>query len=259
VNLEKMSNIVIERIELYQIRQKLVRPFQTSYGVIRHKDCILVSAYSEGLVGWGECVASAYPQYSYETIKTAWHVLEDFLIPTVLGRNIDGIDSIPSFSAIRGHNMAKAALENALWDLLAKSKGLPLCQLLGGVRHQIEVGTSIGIQSTIEALLDRVAQSVESDNYQRINIKIKPGWELKPIQKIRDIYPTVQLIVDGNTAFSLTDIKLFQQLDKFNLLMIEQPLGFDDIVDHAKLQSNVATPICLDESIRSASIMRNFN
>ncbi len=240
----------IEQIRLYQIKQKLPTLFKTSYGVNTHKNCILISVHTQGLVGWGECVASEHPSYSYETVKTARHILEDFLIPITMQCDLDTVDDLPDFSSIRGHFIAKAALENALWDLLAKSQDVSLSQIIGGVKTKVEIGCSIGIQKDIPTLLDKVAIRLD-DGYKRIKIKIKPGSDIEPVRAIREHYPDIQLMVDANSAYSLADTPLFQELDLFNLLMIEQPLAHDDIIDHAKLQTIINTPICLDESLYS--------
>jgi o-succinylbenzoate synthase len=240
----------IEQIRLYQIKQKLPNLFKTSYGIENYKNCILLSVHSQGLVGWGECIASEHPSYSYETVKTAKHILEDFLIPRVMQSELDNVENLPSFSQIRGHFMAKAAIENALWDLLAKSQDISLSQMIGGVKTKVEIGSSIGIQKDIPTLLDKVATRLD-DGYKRIKIKIKPGWDIEPVQAIREHYPDIQLMVDANNAYTLADTSLFQELDLFNLLMIEQPLAHDDIIDHAKLQEIINTPICLDESLYS--------
>jgi O-succinylbenzoate synthase len=243
--------MIIERIELHQISQKLVHPFRTSFGTQVERPCILVAVHSEGLVGWGEHVAHHDPSYSYETIKTGWHILSDYLAPSILGQNVTSAqDVVSKYKWVRGHPMAKAALENAVWDLLAKAQGVPLSQLLGGVREQVEVGVSIGIQPSLEAFLERVNQFVDK-GYGRIKMKIEPGWELEPIAAVRRQHPAIKLMADANSAFSLEHAELFRQMDQFNLLMIEQPLHYDDIADHAKLQAQVNTPICLDESIHS--------
>ena len=224
----------IEQIRLYQIKQKLPTLFKTSYGVNTHKNCILISVHTQGLVGWGECVASEHPSYSYETVKTARHILEDFLIPITMQCDLDTVDDLPDFSSIRGHFIAKAALENALWDLLAKSQDVSLSQIIGGVKTKVEIGCSIGIQKDIPTLLDKVTTRLD-DGYKRIKIKIKPGSDIEPVRAIREHYPDIQLMVDANSAYTLADTPLFQKLDLFNLLMIEQPLAHDDIIDHAKL------------------------
>jgi O-succinylbenzoate synthase len=246
----------IERIELYHIVQDLVHPFRTSFGTQTARPCVLVAVYSEGVVGWGECVAHDKPSYSYETIDTAWHVLSDFLIPPILGLDIsEPSDILPHFSWVRGHPIAKAALENAVWDVVARSRGISLSEMLGGVRNRVEVGVSIGIQPTLQGLLDRVDQFV-AEGYQRIKMKIEPGWELEPIQAVRTRYPDIKLMADANSAFTLEHVSLFQEMAPFNLLMVEQPLHHDDIVDHAKLQAQIDTPVCLDESIHSPNHAR---
>ncbi len=246
----------IERIELHYISQPLVHPFRTSFGTQTKRPCILVAVYSEGLAGWGECTAHYDPGYSYETIKTAWHVLSDFLIPPNLGQEVTTPEDVTNrFSKIRGHQMAKAALENAVWDLLAKAKGVSLSEMLGGVRDRIEVGVSIGIQPTLQGLLERVDQFIEK-GYRRIKMKIEPGWELEPLSEVRKRHPEVKLMADANSAFTLEHVELFQAMEPLNLLMIEQPLHYDDIFDHAKLQAQINTAICLDESIHSPNHAR---
>jgi len=242
----------IERIELHHISQPLVHPFRTSFGTQLERPCILVAVYGEGLVGWGECVAHSDPGYSYETIDTAWHVLRDFLIPPLLGREITSPQEVAAgFEWVRGHPMAKAGLENAIWDLLARANEESLGQMLGGgKRDRVEVGVSIGIQPTVAGLLDRVDHFI-AKGYRRIKMKIEPGWELEPLTEVRQRHPSIKLMADANSAFSLDYVPLFQQMDDLDLLMIEQPLHFDDIADHAKLQAQVKTPICLDESIHS--------
>ena len=246
----------IERIELHHVSQQLVHPFRTSFGTQVERSCILVAVYSQGLVGWGECVASRDPGYSYETISTAWHILSEFLIPPVIGLEISSPrDVIDRFGKVRGHQMAKASLENAVWDLLARAQGLPLANILGGVRDRVEVGVSIGIQPTLEGLLERVGQFVDQ-GYGRIKMKIEPGWELEPLSAVRELYPTIKLMADANSAFSLDHVQLFQAMEPLDLLMIEQPLYYDDIVDHAKLQAQLKTSICLDESIHAPSHAR---
>jgi len=246
----------IERIELHHISQELVHPFRTSFGTQTERPCILVTVYSENLAGWGECTASLDPGYSYETITTAWHILSEFLIPRIIGQDITTPQEVSAkLKGVRGHPMAKASLENAVWDLFAKAKGMPLSEMLGGVRDRVEVGVSIGIQPTLQGLLDRIGQFIDK-GYRRIKMKIEPGWELEPISAVRQRHPAIKLMVDANSAFSLEDAPLFQQMEPYNLLMIEQPLHYDDIADHAKLQAQINTPICLDESIHSPNHAR---
>lgn len=239
----------IERVELHHVSQQLVHPFRTSFGTQIERSCILVSVYSEGLVGWAECPTSLDPGYSYETVGTAWHILSDFLVPANVGQEVSSPeDVIERYQKVRGHQMAKSSFENAIWDLLAKAQGVPLSQMLGGVRERVEVGVSLGIEPSIEKLIERVNLFI-GRGYGRIKMKIEPGWEIKPLSAVRELHPTIKLMADANSAFSLDHAGLFQEMDDLNLLMIEQPLHYEDIADHAKLQAQVKTPICLDESI----------
>lgn len=242
----------IERIELHHIEQPLVHPFRTSFGTKTVRPCVLVAVHSEGLTGWGECTASAWPGYSYETVSTAWHVLQDFMIPKLIGQEMSApVDATSCFKGIRGHEMAKSAIENSVWDLLAKAKNVSLSQLLNRPSdhsERVEVGVSIGIQPTLSGLLDRVSRFVEQ-GYRRIKIKIEPGWEMEPLTAVRKLYPEIKLMADANSAFTLDHVSLFQEMDGLDLLMIEQPLHYEDIYEHSKLQSQIKTSICLDESI----------
>jgi O-succinylbenzoate synthase len=241
----------ITRIELHHISQPLVQPFRTSFGTETDRPSIMAAVYAGNVVGWGECTASDDPGYSYETTQTAWHILSDFLVPALLGQEITDPRQTPAlFSRVRGHPMAKAALENAVWDLAARVQGVPLQNLLGGSRRRVEVGVSIGIQPTLATLLNLVDAFIDK-GYRRIKIKIEPGWELEPLTQIRRRHPDIKLMADANSAFTLAHAALFRQMDNLNLLMIEQPLHHDDIADHAKLQAQIKTPICLDESIHS--------
>jgi len=209
-----------------------------------------------GFTGYGECVAAVEPGYSYETAMTAWHILSDFLVPAVLGQ---GLADIPSFIAhyarVRGNPLAKAGLEMAAWDVLGQAQDRSLAQMLGGVRDRVEVGVSVGIQPTTAALVERVGRYI-GEGYARIKIKIKPGRDLTDARAVRAAYPSIRLQVDANSAYQLADAPLFQQMDDLNLLLIEQPLGEDDIYDHSRLQPQLRTPICLDESILSADHAR---
>jgi len=246
-----MKPMKIERIELHHIDLPLVHPFETSFGREVTRPCILVAVYASGLTGWGECTAGSGPWYSSETIGTAWHVLRDFLIPAVLGQRVTSpADVVSRFRRVRGHPMAQAGLENAVWDLLAQAQGVSLASLLGGQRDRVEVGVSVGIKPTLGALLDRVAQHV-AEGYGRVKLKIKPGWDVEVVRAVRERWPDLPLQVDGNSAYTLADAPVFQELDQFDLLLIEQPLHYDDIVDHARLQAELRTPLCLDESIHS--------
>ncbi len=206
--------------------------------------------------GYGECTAAEDPLYNSETTETAWHILSDFVIPRLLGRSLErAAEAAALLNPIRGNRMAKAALETTLWDLEARRSGLPLWRHLGGVHSEIACGVSIGIRESIDALLAVVRKEVAS-GYKRVKIKIKPGWEIAPLQAIRAEFPTLPLMVDANSAFTLEDLGLFRKLDQLRLMMIEQPLAHDDIVDHAALQREIQTPLCLDESIHHAEDAR---
>ncbi len=243
--------MLIEKIELYHVKLELVSPFVTSMGVETDEEHIIIRVDGEGLTGWGESVAEGTPYYSYETVKTAWHILSDFLIPQILGKNIYNVDeAINMWMRVRGHRMAKAGLEAALWDLFAKSENKSLSKCLGGVKDKIDVGVSIGIQSSTKELIAKT-EGYLREGYKRIKIKIAPGQDLKYIAALRKEFPEILLQVDANSAYTLNDINLFQQMDKYDLLLIEQPLGHDDIYDHSKLQRTIRTPLCLDESIHS--------
>jgi O-succinylbenzoate synthase len=241
----------IDRVTLSHLRMPLVSPFETSFGRSIDRECILLEAEAEGLVGFGECVADRDPGYSYETTVTAWHILKDFLLPMVLGHEFVGpADFWPRFEQVRGHYMAKAGIEMALWDLVGKAKSCSLREMLGGMYKKVEVGVSVGIQASPEAL----AQTVDGylkHGYQRIKIKIKPGRDVVDTQVLRKRFPLIRLQVDANSAYTLATVEALQPLDDLNLLLIEQPLQDDDIWDHRTLQSRFRTPICLDESIHT--------
>jgi O-succinylbenzoate synthase len=246
----------IDRIELREIQMPLVHFFETSFGRTTTRRIVLVRIDAAGLTGWGEVTAGEQPFYSYETPETAWHILRDFLIPWTLGKDWGAPGDVAArFRPIRGHNMAKAALENALWDIAAQQQNLPLAKLLGGTLEEIPCGVSIGIQNSIQDLLDKIAREVAA-GYQRIKVKVKPGWDLNVLEAIRSRFPRLLLMADANSAYSLADTAHLKEFDRFCLMMIEQPLGWDDLLDHAKLQREIATPICLDESIHSADDAR---
>ena len=241
----------IERIELHHIKMRLKHPFVTSFGEEHDRECLLVRVYSEGLDGWGECVASREPGFSYETVETAWHVLRDFFIPAILNNPIAHPRELKQhLQAYKGHPLARAGLEMALWDLLGKLDGKCLRALLGGDKHSVEVGVSVGIQENPEAMIEKVGEYLFS-GYGRIKVKIKPGADLEVVKVVRDRYPDTNLQVDANAAYALRDTPLFKDLDSLGLSMIEQPLAEDDLIDHAELQAQINTPICLDESIRN--------
>jgi O-succinylbenzoate synthase len=212
---------------------------------------IIVRVDGEDITGWGESVAEGTPFYSYETVQTAWHILRDFLIPAILGKDLSGIDeAIASYASVRGHMMAKAGLEAALWDAFAKAVNMSLSQMLGGVRDKVDVGVSIGIQPSEKELIQKV-EGYLKEGYKRIKIKIAPGNDIQYVRALRKEFPRLLLQVDANSAYTLNDIALFKKLDEYNLSLIEQPLGYEDIFDHSKLQREIKTPICLDESIHS--------
>jgi o-succinylbenzoate synthase len=246
----------IDRIELREIKLPLVHFFETSFGRTTTRRIVLLRAQGAGVTGWGEVTCGESPLYNYETPETAWHILRDFLIPGILGRELEGPGEIASrFKPIRGHNMAKAALENALWDIEAQQKGMPLSRLIGGTLDEIPCGVSIGIQSSIEELLEKIQIELDA-GYQRIKLKIKPGWDANVLERVRERFPSIVLSVDANSAYSLADLEHLKSFDRFNLLMIEQPLGWNDIIDHAVLQRELKTAICLDESIHNADDAR---
>jgi len=246
----------IDRIELFHMSMTLTQPFETSFGVEHERPCILVRLEGGGAVGWGECVAGSGPWYTYETVRTAWHVLAEFLVPPVLGVELDGPASVADrLRRVRGHPMAKAGLEMACWDLAANQAGVSLAHLLGGARERVEVGVSIGIQPTIDALIERIHDFV-AQGYRRVKIKIKPGWDVAVTRTVRETFPALRLQVDANSAYQPGDVGLFEAIDDLDLLLIEQPLDHDDIFDHAALQRALRTPICLDESIGSVDDAR---
>jgi O-succinylbenzoate synthase len=246
----------VNRVVLYQIQMSLVHPFETSFGVERDRTCIIVQVEGDGAVGWGECVAQAGPWYSYETTQTNWHILSDFLVPMVLDTPFEGPEHVfDRMARVRGHNMAKAGLEMAIWDLAARQAGVSLAQMLGGVRDRVAVGVSIGIQPSLNALLDRIAGFVEQ-GYARIKIKIKPGWDADIARAVRERFPDILLQVDANSAYRLDDVAVFQAMDDLDLLLIEQPLAHDDIYQHSLLQRELKTSICLDESVHSVDDAR---
>ena len=242
----------IERIHLYHLRMPLRTPFETSFGRIQARECVLVEVFADGLVGYGECPADHDPGYSYETCGTTWHILKDFLLPAVLGQDLAVPDAYPArVAAVRGHPMAKAGLEMALWDLLGKMQGRSLAELLGGVRPRVAVGVSVGLQASPEALV-QVVDGYLGQGYRRIKIKIKPGRDVGEAQAVRLAFPELRLQVDANSAYTLESAAALRPLDELGLLLIEQPLAEDDLWDHSRLQAQFKTPICLDESILSA-------
>lgn len=250
---EHLLTLLIESIELREIRLPLVHFFETSFGRTTERQIILARVIeADGAEGWGECTAGEGPFYSYEWTETAWATLREFLAPMIIGKNIESAaQAFGLMKRLRGHRMAKATIETACWDLEAKRAGVPLWKHLGGVRSELACGVSIGIQDTPEILLEKIRKELDA-GYQRIKIKIKPGWDLKIIERVRKEFPDIRLMGDANSAYKLADVSLFQRLDQFNLMMLEQPLAHDDIFDHATLQRQIQTPVCLDESIQSA-------
>lgn len=248
----------IERIELRLLRLPLVRFFETSFGRIYDRSFVLVTLDDNGSIGAGECVADANPFYSPETTRTAWHIIAEFIAPIVLGREFaHPREMFAALRAIRGHNMAKAAVEMAGWDLYARQQGKPLWAVLGGSPATIAAGIASGVSIGIQDSLDQLAELVEAElgaGYRRIKIKVKPGWDLEAVQMIRDRFGPIPLMVDANAAYTLADAAHLAKLDRFDLMMIEQPLGYDDVRDHAELQRQIRTPICLDESIHTVRI-----
>ncbi|MGB8953574.1 MAG: o-succinylbenzoate synthase [Candidatus Aminicenantales bacterium] len=245
-----------ERIELVLLKLPYVHFFETSFGREYERTFIIVKVFSQGICGYGEVAASAAPLYSSETTATAWHVLKDFLIPLVFK---EGVTSPGEFyraaKRFRGHSMAKAGLELALWDLQAKKEGLPLWKIYGGEKEEIPAGVSCGIEDSIPDLLERI-EGYLKEGYQRVKIKIKPGWDVDVCDAVRKKFPDIPLQVDANGAYSLADREHLRKLDDFNLLMVEQPFPPYDLWDHSRLQREMKTPLCLDESILSAETAR---
>ena len=241
----------IREVTLREIRMQLIAPFETSAEKTDERRIILVEADADGVPGWGECVAGEKPFYSPETADTAWGVLRDFLWPMIRGKEFGSAKDVWGLLAqVRGHNMAKGALEAAIWDAEAKQKGVPLAKLIGGTRAEIACGVSIGIKESPEGLASAVRKELAA-GYQRIKIKIKPGKELPQVKRLRDEFPRIKLMVDANSAYTMEEAALLQQLDGFYLMMIEQPLGWDDLYGHVELQKMLNTPICLDECIHT--------
>ena len=242
----------LKRIRLRQIRMPLVHHFETSFGRTHERRIVLVEVEDgDGAVGWGEVTCGEAPFYNEEWVDAAWLVLRDFAGPRVLGTEFSSADQIGSLMAVvRGHRMARGGVEAACWELEARRTGQPLWQLIGGTRDETSSGVSIGIQDTVPALLDLIAIEVEA-GYQRIKIKIKPGWDVEVVRAVRERFPEVPLMADANSAYTLDDLQVLKALDEFDLMMLEQPLGHDEIFDHAALQRELRTPICLDECIRT--------
>lgn len=244
--------VIISSIELREIRLPLIHFFETSFGRTTERRIILARVVDEnGAEGWGECTCGEGPFYSDEWTETAWATLKQFLAPMVVNQEVESAaDVYGLMQRVRGHRMAKAAIETACWDLEAKRAGAPLWKYIGGVHAEISCGVSIGIQDSPEQLIEKIQIELEA-GYQRIKIKIKPGWDLDIVRRVRESFPDIQLMGDANSAYTLKDVSLFQALDESKLMMLEQPLAYDDMFDHAELQKQIATPICLDESVKT--------
>jgi o-succinylbenzoate synthase len=249
--------VKIEKIELFLCRLPLVHFFETSFGRSYDRMFVLVRVAGQAHEGWGECVAEANPYYSSETTETVWHIISSFIAPLVVGKPFDHPREIfPALRRVRGHNMAKAGVEMAAWDLYARLQGQPLSRVLGGTRDRIASGVSIGIQDSYDQLMQKIETELAA-GYQRIKIKIKPGWDVDAVERVRARFGDIPLQVDANAAYTLDDSALLGRLDPFNLLLIEQPLDYDDVMDHAALQERLKTPVCLDESIHTVRIARD--
>jgi len=244
----------IESIVMREIALTLKEPFQISSGTQSRRRIVLVELRdADGFEAWGECAAGELPSYSYETADTAWIAIRDWVAPRVLGRTFAGPQEIHPLLEhnFRGHNMAKAAVEMAVWDLAARRAGVSLSRLLGGTRPSIQVGISLGIQATPAALVDRARQAIER-GYRKVKIKVKPGSDVEFVRAVREeLGPEAPLMVDANNAYSLADTSALEALDDLGLMMFEQPLDHEDLMRHAELQKRLKTPLCLDESITS--------
>jgi len=244
--------IRLERIVLREVRMPLVQFFETSFGRTTGRKIVLVEAVCEGVSGWGEVTAGEHPFYNEEWTESAWLILRDYAGPRVLDRALESANDVgPLLARIRGHHMACGGLEAAVWDLEARLLNRPLWEHIGGARKEIGCGVSIGIQDTVPQLLEKIERELAA-GYQRIKMKIKPGWDADVVREVRRRFPMIKLMVDANSAYTLADADHLKRLDEFHLMMIEQPLAHDDIIDHAALQAKLDTPICLDECIRSA-------
>lgn len=242
----------IEAVTLREIQMPLVHFFETSFSRLYHRRILLVTVHCEGVEGWGECVTGEDPYYSSEWVESSWPTIKHYLAPAVIGKTVSaGRDGAAFMAKVKGHRMAKAAIENALWDAEARQKKLPLWHLLGGRRREIQCGVSIGIQDSIEELLEQIQRELAA-GYRRIKVKVKPGWDVNVLEKIRSRWPDILLSCDANSAYSLDEVEHLRKFDQFNLLMIEQPLWNDDIYFHARLQRELRTSLCLDESIGHA-------
>jgi O-succinylbenzoate synthase len=241
----------IESITLREIHMRLKAPFETSFGTVQDRRILLVEVVADGASGWGEVTAGETPAYNAETTDTAWHVISDFIAPGLVGKSVADAAELPGLmSQIRGHEMAKSGVENALWDAEAQLKSVSLSMLLGGTLPEIACGVSLGIRENPESLVKRVEEELRG-GYQRIKLKIKPGKDIEFVAAVRKEFPNIRLSVDANSAYDLGDAAHLKRLDNFDLLMMEQPLSWDDIYAHSKLQAKIQTAICLDECIHN--------
>lgn len=251
-----LTPFTVERIELLIGSMRLLRPFRTSFGSIQDRPLLLARVVCDGVTGYGESAATHVPLYSEETIGTSVHLIRDHLGPAILGRRFGHPAEVHrAWSHLKGNLMAKAAVEQAVWDAVATRDGVPLASALGGVRSRVPAGVSIGIPESLEQLLDSVGAFVE-EGYARIKVKIRPGWDVEVMGSVREAFPDVPLMADANAAYTLSDADRLAGLDDLDLMMIEQPLAHDDLVDHARLAASLSTPICLDESVRTADDLR---
>jgi o-succinylbenzoate synthase len=244
--------IRLERATLRRLRMPLVHFFETSFSRTYEREILLVEVISDGVSGWGEVTAGEHPFYNEEWTDASWLLLKNYILPRVLGETIETAEDVyPLTKHIRGHNMSRGGLEAAVWDLEARQKNLPLYQHIGGgARKEIPCGVSIGVQDSVDQLLEKIDTELQA-GYQRIKMKIKPGWDVEVVAEVRRRFPQIKLMADANSAYTLADTDRLRRLDDFYLMMIEQPLSHDDIIDHAKLQQQLTTPICLDECIRT--------
>lgn len=244
--------IQIDEVRLYLLRMPLVRFFETSFGRTTERRILLVEVVQDGISGWGEVTAGEHPFFNEEWTHSAWEIVKEYVAPRVVGRKLAGAAEVGALSkGIRGHNMARGGVETAVWDLEARLNSQPLWrQIGGGARPEIPCGVSIGIQDTVDDLLERIDTELKA-GYRRIKLKIKPGWDIDVLRAVRQRFPDIQLTADANSAYTLADIEHLKQVDEFGLVYVEQPLSHDDIIDHATLQQHLRTAICLDECIRS--------
>src|SRR4030088_2287650 len=246
----------VDRVELFVLRLPLKRAYETSGSRETHQTRVIARVESDGLIGWGEGGAPGLPWYSGETPRTVWYALDEIIIPALLAAELhQPEDTERILSWIREHRMAKATLEMAIWDLFAKRDGRSLSQMLGGTRDRILCGVAIGIQPSVDELLETIRRELSS-GYQRVKVKIKPGWDGSVAEAIRNAFPGLAFMLDANSAYTLADAPLFKRIDAYTPTMIEQPLAYDDIVDHARLHREITTPICLDESIHTGDDAR---